>query len=43
MRLAVAQIIVNSLKKLKLTYPAVADEEKARFSEMRRMLEKEEE
>jgi PPK2 family polyphosphate:nucleotide phosphotransferase len=42
MRLAVAQIIIKSLKKLKLKYPAVAEDEKARFSEMRRMLEREE-
>jgi PPK2 family polyphosphate:nucleotide phosphotransferase len=42
MRLTVAQIIVNSLKKLKLKYPAVDEKEKARFSEMRKMLEKEE-
>ena len=39
MRLAVAQIIVKSLKKLKLKYPAVDEKEKARFSEMRKMLE----
>lgn len=42
MRLAVAQIIVKSLKKLKLKYPAVDEKEKARFSEMRKLLEKEE-
>lgn len=42
MRLTVAQIIVKSLKKLKLKYPAVDEKEKARFSEMRRMLEEEE-
>jgi polyphosphate kinase 2 (PPK2 family) len=42
MRLTVAQIIVKSLKKLKLKYPAVEEKEKARFSEMRKMLEKEE-
>ena len=42
MRLTVAQIIVKSLKKLKLKYPAVDEKEKARFSEMRNMLEKEE-
>ena len=41
MRLTVAQIIVKSLKKLNLKYPAVDEKEKARFSEMRRMLEKE--
>ena len=39
MRLAVAQIVVKSLKKLKLKYPAVDEKEKARFSEMRKMLE----
>ena len=41
MRLAVAQIIVKSLKELNLKYPAVAEKEKARFSEMRKMLENE--
>jgi PPK2 family polyphosphate:nucleotide phosphotransferase len=41
MRLTVAQIIVKSLKKLKLKYPAVAEKEKAKFAEMRKMLEKE--
>ncbi len=39
MRLTVAQIVVKSLKKLKLKYPAVDEKEKARFSEMRKMLE----
>lgn len=39
MRLTVAQIIVKSLKKLKLKYPAIDGKEKARFSEMRKMLE----
>ncbi len=42
MRLTVAQIIVKSLRKLKLKYPAVDEKEKARFSEMRKMLENEE-
>ena len=41
MRLTVAQIIVKSLNKLKLTYPAIEEKEKARFAEMRKMLEKE--
>ena len=41
MRLSVAEIIVKSLKKLKLKYPTVGDKEKARFSEMRKMLETE--
>jgi len=42
MRLAVAQIVVKSLKKLKLKYPAVDEKEKARFAEMRKMLENKE-
>jgi PPK2 family polyphosphate:nucleotide phosphotransferase len=41
MRLCVAEIIVNSLKNLKLRYPAVGDKERTRFSEMRIMLETE--
>jgi PPK2 family polyphosphate:nucleotide phosphotransferase len=41
MRLSVAEIIVKSLIKLKLKYPTVGDKEKARFSEMRKMLETE--
>ena len=41
MRLSVAQIIVESLNKLKLKYPAVEEKEKARFTEMRKMLENE--
>ncbi len=41
MRLSVAEIIVKSLKRLKLKYPTVGDKEKARFSEMRKMLETE--
>ena len=40
MRLSVAKIIVNSLKQLNLKYPALGDKEKAKFSEMRKMLEK---
>ena len=42
MRLTVAQIVVKSLKKLKLKYPAVDEKEKARFAEMRKMLENKE-
>jgi PPK2 family polyphosphate:nucleotide phosphotransferase len=42
MRLTVAEIIVKSLKKLKLKYPAVDEKEKARFSEMRGILDREE-
>lgn len=42
MRLTVAEIIVKSLKKLKLKYPAVDEKEKAKFSEMRKILENEE-
>lgn len=38
MRLCVAEIIVQSLKKLKLKYPTVGVREKARFAEMRAML-----
>lgn len=41
MRLAVAQIIVESLKKLKLRYPQIEQKEKDRFAEMRKMLEEE--
>ena len=39
MRLCVAEIIVKSLKNLKLKYPAIGDTERTRFSEMRMMLE----
>ena len=42
MRLTVAEIIVKSLKKLKLKYPAVDEKEKARFSEMRGILDEQE-
>jgi len=42
MRLTVAEIIVKSLKKLKLKYPAVDAKEKARFSEMRGILDEQE-
>jgi len=42
MRLTVAEIIVKSLKKLKLKYPAVDEKERARFSEMRGILDREE-
>jgi hypothetical protein len=38
----VAEIIVKSLKKLKLKYPAVDGKERARFSEMRGILDREE-
>ncbi|MGD9079757.1 MAG: polyphosphate kinase 2 family protein [Desulfobacterales bacterium] len=38
MRLCVAEIIVQSLKKLKLKYPDVGVREKARFEELRAML-----
>jgi len=41
MRLSVAEIIVKSLKKLELTYPIVGDRQRAKFSDMRRMLENE--
>jgi hypothetical protein len=42
MRLTVAEIIVKSLNKLKLKYPAVDEKEKARFSEMRGILDEQE-
>jgi PPK2 family polyphosphate:nucleotide phosphotransferase len=38
LRLAVAEIIVNTLKSLDLKYPAVGKEEKAKFKEMRNLL-----
>jgi PPK2 family polyphosphate:nucleotide phosphotransferase len=41
MRLCVAAIIADNLKKLKMAYPTVGDKEKARFAVMRKMLEKE--
>lgn len=41
MRRTVAQIIVDSLKTLTLVYPQVDPETKARFGEMRRLLESE--
>lgn len=41
MRLIVAEIIVDTLKSLDLKYPAVGVEEKAKFDEMRSILENE--
>jgi PPK2 family polyphosphate:nucleotide phosphotransferase len=41
MRLTVAEIIVNSLKKLAMKYPTVGAKEKAMFSQMRKLLENE--
>ncbi len=41
MRLCVAEIIVANLQKLGLKYPTVEDDEKARFSHMRKILETE--
>jgi PPK2 family polyphosphate:nucleotide phosphotransferase len=38
MRLCVAEIVAQCLKKLKLTYPTVGAREKARFAELRSML-----
>ena len=38
MQLQVAEIIVKTLKALKLEYPAVAEAEKARFAEMKKLL-----
>ncbi|MGH8502750.1 MAG: polyphosphate kinase 2 family protein [Gammaproteobacteria bacterium] len=40
-RLAVAEIIVKSLKSLNLKYPTVGTDERAKFDEMRRILEEE--
>jgi PPK2 family polyphosphate:nucleotide phosphotransferase len=42
MRLAVAEILVETLRSLDLRYPKVRKAEKARFAEMRRILEAEE-
>ena len=41
MRFCVAEIIVSNLKRLGLKYPTVEPKEKARFSEMRKILETE--
>jgi PPK2 family polyphosphate:nucleotide phosphotransferase len=41
MRLTVAEIIVQSLKKLGLAYPKINREEKAKFAKMRKMLQDE--
>jgi PPK2 family polyphosphate:nucleotide phosphotransferase len=41
MRLCVAEIITKSLKSLELRYPKVGPKERAAFSKMRKMLEKE--
>lgn len=41
MRFCVAEIIVNSLKKQGLSYPKIGPEEKAKFKEMRKILEEE--
>ncbi|MES2685134.1 MAG: polyphosphate kinase 2 family protein [Pseudomonadota bacterium] len=41
MRMAVAQIIVDTLKQMKLGYPVLADAEKARFAEMEQLLKSE--
>ena len=41
MRFCVAEIIVANLQKLGLKYPTVEDEEKVRFSQMRKILETE--
>ena len=40
MRLTVAQIIVNSLKTLKLRYPRLEPEERAKFGQLKQQLEK---
>jgi len=39
MRFAVAEIVVETLKSLRLTYPEVHESERARFAEMRALLE----
>jgi len=41
MRLTVARIVVETLEKMGLRYPEVSDAERARFDEMRRLLENE--
>ena len=41
MRATVAEIIVNTLNSLNLSYPEVGADEKAKFDEMRRILEEE--
>lgn len=41
MRMTVAEIIVATLKKMQLSYPVLADEEKARFAEMKQRLKSE--
>ncbi len=41
MRMAVAEVIVATLKKLNLRYPVLAAEEKARFAEMKQRLQSE--
>jgi len=41
MRMAVAQTIVETLKRLPLRYPEVGDGERARFAELRETLETE--
>jgi polyphosphate kinase 2 (PPK2 family) len=42
MRMTVAEIIVDTLKSLKMKYPDVKKKEKARFDEMRKILMKDE-
>lgn len=41
MRMVVAEIIVDTLKKMKLSYPVLAAEQKARFAEMEKLLRSE--
>ncbi|WP_020396896.1 polyphosphate kinase 2 family protein [Thiolinea disciformis] len=41
MRVQVAQIIVDTLKSLKLAYPTITDKERSQFAEARRLLESE--
>ena len=41
MRVCVAELIVQSLKRLNLAYPEVNDDERAKFDEMRKILEAE--
>jgi hypothetical protein len=42
MRLQVADIVMRTLESLDLRFPRVEDEERARFAEMRKLLESEE-
>jgi hypothetical protein len=41
MRMCVADIVVRTMQSLEMHYPLVGDKERARFDEMRRLLESE--